>query len=108
MATMIGIYKISISDEADHDAFKKCMELEIFPLVGVGIQTRGGIVKSQSLLKNISADDNHHYSWVVRWQNQGGSPFGVNNAPDDPAAILSAFGATTSFERYMVESEDFS
>lgn len=104
MGTMVGIYQISISTEADSTAFEELMKTDVFPGVGVGKQTRGGIVTAQQLLKSDASGS--EYSWIVRWENQGGSPFGSANAPPDPASRLAAFGAKTSFSRYVLTAEE--
>lgn len=106
MQTMISIYQISISTDADSEAFEEFMKSEVFPKVGVGKQTRGGIVTAQYLLKSEPPGSEHDYSWIVRWENQGGSPFGSANAPTDPAPQLAAFGAKTSFTRYTLKAEE--
>ena len=105
MQTMISIYQISISTDADSEAFEEFMKAEVFPTIEVGKQTRGGIVTAQYLLKGETPAD-HDYSWIVRWENQGGSPFGSSNAPPDPASQLAAFRAKTSFTRYTMEAEE--
>lgn len=104
METMIGIYQISISKEADVTGFEEFMKTKVFPGIGVGRQTRGGIVTGQQLLKNEAQGS--EYSWIVRWENQGGSPFGSENAPPDPAPHLDAFGGKTSFTRYTLQAEE--
>jgi hypothetical protein len=106
MQTMIGIYRISISSDAKEEAFEEFMKTEIFPKVRVGSQTRGGIVTAQYLLKGDWSGSEHDYSWIVRWENQGGSPFGIADAPSDPAPLLEAFGAQTSFTRYTLQAEE--
>jgi hypothetical protein len=106
MQPMTGIYQISISEDADRDAFEEFMKTEVFPKVGVGKQTRGGIVTAQYLLKRESPDYEHDYSWIVRWENQGGSPFGSADTPPDPALQLEAFGAKTSFAKFRVVAEE--
>jgi hypothetical protein len=106
MQTMIGIYQISISKDADREAFEEFMRTKVFPKVAVGQQTRGGIVTGQYLLKSDSPGSEQDYTWVVRWENQGGSPFGSANAPSDPAPQLAAFGANTSFTRYDLKAEE--
>ncbi len=105
MKTMIGIYEISISTDADRNAFEKLMKTDVFPTVEISNQTRGGIVTAQYLLKNESPDSEYNYAWIVHWENQGGSSFSSRNAPPDPASQLTAFGAKTSFTRYTVEAE---
>jgi hypothetical protein len=102
MGTMIGIYQISISEDADHDAFEEFMKTKVFPTVAVGRQTRGGMATQQLLLKGSSSDD---YCWIVRWVDQGGSPFGRGDAPPDPAPQLASFGAKSSFSRYELKAE---
>lgn len=102
---MLGIYRISISPEADAAAFVATMKSEVFPTIGVGQQTRGGIVTGQSLVRRDTPDTATEYLWVVEWTDSGGSPFGADRAPADPAGRLEAFGASTSFERYVVESD---
>lgn len=82
------------------------MKTNVLPSVRVGKQTRGGIVTAQQLLKSDSSASECDYAWIVRWENQGGSPFGSANAPSDPAPELAAFGATTSFARYTLISGD--
>jgi hypothetical protein len=106
MQTMIGIYQISISTDANRQAFEQFMKTEVFPKVGVRNQTRGGIVKAQYLLKSESPGSEHDYSWIVRWENQGGSPFGSADAPTDPAPQLAAFGAKTAFTKYTLIAEE--
>jgi hypothetical protein len=106
MQLILGIYQISISTDADSEAFEKFMKTEVFPKVGVGKQTRGGIVIAQYLLKSEAPGSGHDYSWIIRWENQGGSPFGSANAPTDPAPQLAAFGAKTSFTRYTLKAEE--
>lgn len=106
MKIMIGIYQISISKDADSNAFEEFMKMQVFPKVRVGQQTRGGIVTAQYLLKNESPGADCDYSWIIRWENQGGSPFGNANAPGDPASQLAAFGAKTSFTRYSLKDEE--
>ena len=106
MSETIGIYRISLSQDADPEAFEKTMKTQVFPLVGVGNQTRGGIVTAQQLLKSDDGCGGPEYRWIVRWQNQGGSPFGSDNAPADPASRLAAFGAKTKFSRYELAAED--
>ena len=106
MQTMIGIYQISISMDADSDAFEEFMKTEVFPKVAVGKQTRGGIVTAQYLLKSDSPRSEHNYSWIVHWENQGGSPFGSADTPPDPALQLEAFGAKTSFAKFRVVAEE--
>lgn len=106
MGTMVGIYQISISEEVDSSAFEKFMKEKVFPGVRVGKQTRGGIVTAQQLLRSDSSGSD--YSWIVRWENQGGSPFGSANAPPDPASQLEAFGGRTSFSRYLLQAEESS
>ncbi len=105
MRTIIGIYKITLAKGAQQDAFEETMKTRVFPTVGVGKQTRGGIVTAQQLLKNETECVELQYCWVVRWENQGGSPFGIANAPADPAAKLAAFGAQTTFSRYTLAAE---
>ncbi len=106
MGTMIGIYQISIAKNADSKAFEAFMKTEIFSRVGVGKQTRGGIVTGQQLLRNDSPGSEQSYSWIVRWENQGGSPFGSENAPPDPAPHLGAYGGKTSFTLYALQAEE--
>ena len=106
MQTMIGNYQISISTDADSEAFEEFMKTEVFQKVGIGKQTRGGVVTAQYLLKNESTVSDHNYSWIVRWDNQGGSPFGSADAPADPAPQLTAFGAKTSFTKYALKAEE--
>ena len=102
MKQQIGIYQITISPESDPSEFENHMKSKVFQTVNVGHQTRGGIVDAQYLVKKDSIDGEHHYSWIVQWTNQGGSPFGMANAPDDPADSLAEYGAKTVFSRYEV------
>lgn len=102
MAQQIGIYQITINPEADVAAFENQMKNEVFRTVNVGRQTRGGIVTAQYLVKEDSPEGGNRYSWIVHWTNQGGSPFGAANAPDDPIDSLAEFGAKTVFTRYEV------
>ncbi|MGD2090310.1 MAG: hypothetical protein PVH61_29305 [Candidatus Aminicenantes bacterium] len=104
--TEIGIYQISISANADREAFEEFMKTEVFPKVNVGRQTRGGIVTAQYLLKSETPGSKHDYSWIIRWKNQGGSVFGSAGVPFDPATQLSAFGAKTSFTRCILKAEE--
>lgn len=103
---MVGIYQVSISPDAERAAFEEIMRTQVFPKVKVGNQTRGGVVTCQSLLKNEASDSEYDYAWVVRWENQGGSPFGARNAPPDPAPQLTEFAAKTSFTRYALIDEE--
>ena len=102
MKKLMGIYQITINKEADTIAFEKYMKSRVFTEIGVGRQTRGGIITEQYLVKEDSSVILHDYSWVIHWTNQGGSPFGSKNAPNDPANLLTEFGAKTSFSRYVV------
>lgn len=102
MTTMIGIYDITLDDDADNEAFEGFMQTNIFPGAMVGRQTRGGIVTGQYLMKKDAPGSDKDYAWVVRWENQGGSPFGSADAPDDPADRLAEFGARTSFTKYAL------
>ena len=103
--TVVGIYQISICTNADRAAFEEIMKTKFPPKVGMRNQTWGGIVMSQYLLKNEASDFEYDYAQVVRWENQGGSPFGAMNAPPDPAQQLAAFGAKTSFTQYAFTGE---
>ncbi len=103
MTTVIGIYDISIYDDADNEAFEGFMKTNIFPSSMVGRQTRGGIVTGQYLMKKGAPGSEKDYAWVVRWENQGGSPFGSADAPNDPAEQLAEFGARTAFTKYEVK-----
>ena len=102
MQKLMGIYQISINEEADTIAFENQMKSKVFTGISVGRQTRGGIVTEQYLVKEDSSIVVHDYSWIICWTNEGGSPFGSDNAPNDPADLLSEFGAKTSFIRYVV------
>lgn len=102
----VGIYQIVIPSNADTDGFEKHFQDMIFPTIGVGKQTRGGIVTRQYLLKSDNNDTEHRYSWVVHWLNQGGSPFGSDNAPKDPADKLSEFSAKTSYSGFTLKAEE--
>lgn len=102
MATKVGIYRISISPDAKESEFEEFMEREVFPMVHVGRQTRGGIVTAQNLLKPRFSSSDKEYSWVIEWKDQGGSPFGSKGRPPDPAPALEAFGAKTSFSGFAV------
>jgi hypothetical protein len=108
MQTFVGIYQISISPEADNGAFEEIMRADVFPTVGVGKSTRGGMVTAQYLSKCEPLGSENDYSWIVHWENMGGSPFGSANGPADPAPKLEAFGAKTSFTRYVVIAEETS
>ncbi len=102
MQKLIGIYQITINEDTDINAFENYMKAKVFTTIGVGRQTRGGIVTEQYLVKEDSSVVVHDYSWIIHWTNQGGSPFGSDNAPNDPANLLTEFGAKTSFSRYVV------
>jgi hypothetical protein len=105
MQTFIGIYQISISPDADSEAFEEVMRTDVFPTVSVGKSTRGGMVLAQYLSKNHSPDSENDYAWIVHWE---GSPLGSGIAPADPAPKLEAFGAKTSFTRYVLIAEETS
>lgn len=102
MQKLIGIYQITINEEVDTNAFENHIKSNVFTTVDVGHQTRGGIVTDQFLVKEDSSVVAHDYSWIIHWTNQGGSPFGSDNAPNDPIDLLAEFGAKTSFSRYVV------
>jgi hypothetical protein len=102
MEDVIGIYQITIKEDADAKAFRSFMKSEIFPTMNVGHQTRGGIVTGQYLVK----EGINNYLWLVHWTNMGGSPFGSSGAPDDPKDRLTEFGAETSFNRYEVQEHE--
>jgi len=102
MKKLIGIYQIKISERADINDFENYMKSIVFSTLDVGKQTRGGLVTKQYLVKEDSIVVAHDYSWVVHWENQGGSPFGAENKPADPANLLTDFGVKTSFTRYVV------
>ena len=95
---------IEIDPDADFAAFENRMKGDVFKTVEVGEQKRSGIVTAQYLVKEDSIVEEHVYKWIVHWTNQGGSPFGVANAPDDPVDLLAEFGAKTEFTRYKVLS----
>ena len=96
MTKKVNICEISLSPDADRDEFEKFMKTEIFRTVSVGQQTRGGIVTAQYLVKAGIPESEPNYSWVVEWVEEGGSPFGAQGVPNDPADRLTAFGASTS------------
>lgn len=102
MKTMIGIYDITISDDADNEAFENFMQASVFTSLMVGKETRGGTLTGQYLMKKQGFGSGKEYAWVVRWDNKGGSPFGNADAPNDPADRLAEFGARTSFTKYAV------
>jgi hypothetical protein len=104
MKTMIGIYDITLSDDADNETFETFMKEIVFPGSMVGRQTRGGIVTGQYLMKKEGSGSGKEYAWVVRWENQGGSPFGSADAPKDPAEQLAGFGARTAFTKYALKA----
>ena len=106
MNTMIGIYAISISADQDSNSFEESMKTQVFPTANVGQQTRGGIVTSQQFVKSAPTDPDTGYSWIVRWENQGGSPFGEKDAPPDPADKLAKFEAKTSFTKFALVDEE--
>jgi hypothetical protein len=106
MNTMIGVYAISISADRDSVAFEQSMKTLVFPSTNVGQQTRGGIVTSQQLVKSAPPGPDTGYFWIVRWENQGGSPFGSEEAPPDPAGKLVKFEAKTSFTKFELVNEE--
>lgn len=99
---MIGVYRISIPPEADSEELEELIRTEVFPRVEL-TQTRGGIVTGQ-YFSQLSVDSDCEppasgkvFSWIVLWRNQGGSPFGSESVPLDPAARLERLGAKTLF-----------
>jgi hypothetical protein len=106
MPTMMAIYRISIAQDSDREAFEAHVEAEVFPKVLVDHQTRGGIVREQALWRSDTSGPEPEYAWVVRWEDQGGgSPFGSAGAPSDPAPLLAEFGATAHLTRYTLALE---
>ena len=67
-------------------------------------QTRGGIVTAQYLLKSESPGSERDYCWIVRWENQGGLPFGSAKAPTGLAPQLASFGAKATFTAHNLGS----
>jgi len=104
MTQQIGMYHIKLNPEANPSVFEKYMKNEVFKSINIGKQTRGGIITAQFLVKQDSPEGKHRYCWIIHWTNQGGSPLGAANAPDDPEGVLAEFGAKTKFTRYEVLS----
>ena len=104
---MLCSWPLLIAPEAENEAFEKEMKAEVFPTVDVGQQTRGGIVTAQSLLKRAFPGPENEYSWLVEWTDEGGGlRFGRDGVPPDPGASLEAFGAKTSFEKFVLVADE--
>lgn len=104
--SIVGMYRITIREDADTDDFEQTMREKVFPTVQVGQDTRAGTVFRQSLVRRAAPGSENEYAWIVEWSNIGGKRFGSSDRPDDPAPSLESFGAETEFERFeLVASE---
>jgi len=102
----ISICHISLSPDADKEKIVDFMRSEIFPTVRVGQQTRAGMVTAQYLLKAAFPEPENNYSWIVEWEEIGGSPFGRAGAPESPDKKLKALGASASQMVFEVVAKD--
>jgi hypothetical protein len=102
----ISICQITLSPDADKVNFEEFMRTEVFPAMGVGQPTRGGMVTGQYLLKAAFPEPENSYSWIVKWEEIGGSPFGREGAPEVPVEKLKSLGASTSRQVFEVLAED--
>ncbi len=76
----------------------------VFPSSMVGRQTSGGILTAHYLMEKVVSGSENGYTWVVRWENQGGSPFGSADTPKDPTEQLAEFLARTAFTKYALKA----
>ena len=101
-----SICQISLSPNADRASFEEFMRTEVFPTIRVGQQTRVGIVTAQYLLKATFPEPENSYSWIVEWEEMGGSPFGRAGAPEIPVNKLESLGVSTTQKVFEVVAED--
>ena len=102
MNNVIGVYKIKIKNKSDIEDFKTQMKEKVFPSIGVGHQTRGGIVNSQALFQ---VEEDKFY-WMVNWLEQGGSPFGSAGIPGDPKDKIANIEMETVYNNLDLIAEE--
>lgn len=97
----VGMWRITLGEGVDAAAFEEAWASATGLDVGVGQQTRGGIVTASYLLQSepLSASPDE-YVWMVHWIRQGGSPLGSADAPRDPKEVLEGVDIETSFVKY--------
>ena len=102
----ISICQISFSKDTDNEKIEDIFRSEIFSTVRVGQPTKAGMVTAQYLLKAAFPEPENKYSWIVEWEEIGGSPFGRAGAPEAPVKNLEVFGASVSQMVFEVVAED--
>lgn len=102
----ISICQISLSQNTNREKFEEFMSTEVFPTIRVGQPTKAGMVTAQYLLKTTFPEPENSYSWIVEWEEIGGSPFGRAGVPEVPVKKLESLGASTFQKVLEVLAED--